>query len=245
MELCSRAWIVAMTGNVMVEVAICSSSMGIDLQFFAYDGTPLSDEELAQVLREGVSPDLLFRHASSFGDRLHLVALYEGPESPQRVWREHVAERARAHQPPPEEMPTGSLGSVVQAAWKATRKALDESPPMPKESAESHALAAARALSRTGRRTIWLSQADHSGVGGYAAFADGNVVDQANDDGVYVDGSDYLGVPARKWAEATGSALTPEEAFARAFPDEGDPPVRRASAPGEAMTFDPIRFEVI
>jgi hypothetical protein len=149
--------------------------MGIDFQFIGYAGTPLADESLAQAIVQHVRTVPLYRHAQAplpGRDDFHCVALYEGPDD--------TTEALEVSLPTPEALPAdASLSARVQAAWKVARRAIKDmaaTPPSDDEAEEtelSRVAVLGRELSRIVGKVFWVSQRDHSCVGGYALFEDG------------------------------------------------------------------------
>jgi hypothetical protein len=220
--------------------------MGIDFQFIGYAGAPLADESLAQAIVQHVRTVTLFRHAKASlpgREDFHCIALYEGPDDSTVALKVSL--------PTPEELPKDApLSAIVQAAWKVARQAIKEMPAAPAsheetEDAElSRVAILARELSRVVGQAFWVSQGDHSCVGGYALFENGRLVDPASEKDIYVDGDRYLDVPEKKWLAATGTRVIPNDVFFTAFPDTDGPPLRLATDLSKSMTFDPVEFEV-
>ncbi len=220
--------------------------MGIDFQFIAYTGEPLTDESLAQAIVRHVRTVTLYRHARAplLGRAdFHCLALYEGPSD--RTGSLHVSLRhsLAVDQGRP-------LSAIVQAAWKGARQTLEDMPAAPashEETADrelSRVAILARELSRVVGKVFWVSQGDHSCVGGYASFENGKLVDPASEKGIYVDGDRYVDVPKPKWLAGTGTGVTPNDVFSTSFPDTDEPPIRLATDLATSMTFDPAEFEV-
>jgi hypothetical protein len=219
--------------------------MGIDFQFIGYAGVPLAEESLAQAIREHVRSVTLYRHAEAplpGRPDFHCIALYEGPDDRTRALEVSL--------PNPEQFKDAPLSAIVQAAWKATRQAVKDMPAAPASHEEtedtglSRVAILARELSRGVGKVFWVSQGDHSCVGGYALFENGTLVDPISEKEIYVDGDRYLDVPKEKWLAATGTGVIPNEVFLTAFPDNDEPPLRLATDLSKSMTFDPVEFEV-
>lgn len=206
--------------------------MGFDFQFIAYLGAPQTDAQLDALIRERVRGVQLFRHARApLAQRkdLHFIALYSAVNDPP---------------PPPKRSSDGpsetsSLSQLVQAAWKETLAS-----ELHADSQREVGLNLARQLSRQVDGTFWVAQGDHACVGGFAQFKRGKVVAQAGEDGVWVEGEDYLRVPERLWTGTLGAPLTPEATFLRAFGDSPEPPLRKPGQADVRIAFDPARFEV-
>ena len=217
--------------------------MGIDFQFFAYAGAVLPEESLASAIVDHVGIVTLYRHATAaFPGRpdLHCVALYEGPDDRKRTLNIPLATlEAVPHDAP--------LSALVQAAWKVGRQALREMP-APIESSQEGTLSRvavlARELSRAVGKVYWVSQGDHSCVGGYALFENGRLVDPGSEEDITIDGDGYIDVPQKKWLAATGTDVAPNDVFLQAFPDAREPKLRLATDLAKTLPFDPAEFAV-
>lgn len=220
--------------------------MGIDFQFIAYTGVPLTDESLAQAIIQHVRTVSLYRHARAplpGREDFHCVALFDGlGDKPSAL---------EVSLPTLEQLPKDApLSAMVQAAWKAARQAIKDmpAPPPSHEKTEDTELSRVailgRELSRVVGKVYWVSQGDHSCVGGYASFENGKLVDPASENDIYVDGDRYLDVPEKKWLAATGTGVIPSALFFTAFPDSDEPPLRLATDLAKRVAFDPTKFEV-
>ena len=217
--------------------------MGIDFQFFAYAGAVLPEEALASAIVEHVGIVRLYRHATAAlpgRPDFHCVALYEGPGDRKRRLNIPLSTlEAVPHDAP--------LSALVQAAWKVARQAIREMP-APIESSQEGALSRvavlARELSRVVGKVYWVSQGDHSCVGGYALFENGRLADPGSEEDIYIDGDGYIDVPQKKWLAATGTDVVPNDAFLQAFPEAPEPPLRLATDLAKTIAFDPAEYEV-
>jgi hypothetical protein len=219
--------------------------MGIDFQFVAYRGPKLSDDEVARIICRAAPSARLFRHATdaiAAVRDLHCVALYEEPGVYEAL-----------------PLPDGGLAAVpddaplaeaVQAAWKRVRAGMAALPHSEEEEDDDDAeegagLAVARALSRSSEASFWLIRGDHSGVGGFAHFRAGEQVEPADREQAFVEGEQYVSLPTERWSRALGVRLDPLAAFLGAFPDFGDPPLRRAEDPARPLQFVAGEHEVL
>jgi hypothetical protein len=217
--------------------------MGIDFQFFAYAGAVIPEATLASAIVEHVGIVTLYRHATAAlpgSPDFHCVALYEGPGD-----RTHTLNiPLPTYEAVPHDAP---LSALVQAAWKVARQAIREMPAPTKSSQQgplSRVAVLARELSRVVSKVYWVSQGDHSCVGGYALFENGKLADPSSEEDIYIDGDGYIDVPVKKWLAATSTGIAPNDAFFQAFPDASQPPLRLATDLAKTIAFDPAEFEV-
>ncbi|MBP9088347.1 MAG: hypothetical protein KBG15_19660 [Kofleriaceae bacterium] len=106
-------------------------------------------------------------------------------------------------------------------------------------------LALAGAISHlTGFTAFWLCQCDHSGVGGYARFDRGELVDPPRQDAVVVDGDGYIEVPVSRWSDALGMQVDSKGVFRSTFPDENEPPLRSMLDPRLKIRFAPEQHKI-
>jgi hypothetical protein len=222
--------------------------VGFDCAVVAYRGSPVRDETLIRLIRERIPDIKVFRHAQNFLDaapNLHCIALYDQPSGGDAalVFSEEELERTRNSVPA-----DAPLSAIVQAAWKLARAKALETPvrdSTPAETERDRYVELARELSRLTRTACWAVSADHSCMGAFARYDEGQLVEQATDEGVYVDGEGYIDVPKQKLAAALAfSPLEVDQLFFRAFPDEGGPPMVVLNNGVELVPFDHDEFEL-
>jgi len=244
--------------------------MGIDFEIVAYRGKPASVERLAELIARYTPHAELFRHAiaakvkSPIARDLHMIAFYDDqrggsdddadapdadsdarpaktglffPESELAAARESAAKG-------------GSLADVVQQAWALARRAILEMPakaPGTEDQSDSETETSceelARELSRGGESFL-LGYADHSCIGIYAQFRDGELVFPASIDEIYGDHDDYIAWPSQQWSHALGKTVDLDKIVARYFPDASAPPLCRVERPNQPIPFDADRYSI-
>jgi hypothetical protein len=228
--------------------------MGIDIEIVAYRGRALSDATIRELVSQFAQETEWFRHSIASAvrkpllDDLHCLAFYDdvrgepvdkaadpSPSSKLYFSETKLREIREAGER------GGSLASLVQAAWKATREEMRKLPAKPAhEPAPAADVAIARALSKLRGEAFLVGYADHSCVGIYGQFRKGELVVPATEREVHSD-RDYLAAPSRAWSAALGRKITIDGVVRAYFPETAQPPLH---AVGEARTipYDGNRF---
>jgi hypothetical protein len=245
--------------------------MGIDFEIVAYRGRPASLDRLAELIARHTPHAELFRHAiasevkSQIARDLHMIAFYDDrrgdsdddteaadADSDARpvYFSESMFAAARDSA-----ANGGSLAEVVQQAWSLARGAIHEMPANPARATESESESEsesepeascaelARELSRGGEAFL-LGRADHSCIGIYAQFRDGELVFPPSIDEIYGEHDDYAAWPSQQWSLALGTTVDLDEVVARYFPGASVPPLCRVERPKQPIPFDAARYSI-
>ncbi len=242
------------------------AAMGIDFEIVAYRGKPASVERLAELIARFTPYAELFRHTSAADVKspvardLHMIAFYDdqrgGSDDTDAADADSHARPAQTGLFVPESALAaaresangGSLADVVKQAWSLSRAALHEESARASEAesdceTETSCAELARALSRGGEAFL-LGYADHSCIGIYAQFRDGELVFPASIDEIYGEHEDYAAWPSQQWSHALGKAVDLDQIVARYFPDASEPSLCRVERPMQPIPFDSDRYSI-
>lgn len=238
--------------------------MGKDLEIVAYRGAALADATIADLVHRLAPHVALFRHSVAAGVRapvlseLRCIAFYErvgrdgaqepSPNAPAAhlFFSESMLANAKR-----EAAAGGSLASVVRAAWtmidEAEKRFSDvetnaSEPANARRTSADGAVAVARELSRIAGEAFLAGYADHSGIGIYARFLEGELVFPTSPADVYAEHDDYVGATELAWSSALGGPVRFDAVVAQYFPDEAEPPLFAAEAPASAIPFDASQY---
>jgi hypothetical protein len=148
-----------------------------------------------------------------------------------------------------------SLASVIQAAWshaRATAPTRDDAseprrgePAVPSTSDatdESDCPGLAREISRIRGEAFLIGYGDHSCIGIYAHFRNGELVSPDSVDNIYAERDDYTSWPAKQLSAALGKQVETDQLAQLYFPDARKPPLYKVERAKRAIAFDPDRY---
>jgi hypothetical protein len=224
--------------------------MGKDFELVAYRGEALPDARIIELVQR-YAPDVeLLRHVPASAARepivdLHCVAFYErvAPVTSKSYFSESMIPRGEAG---------GSLASLVQHAWSQLRadvvarpkrepaidRAADDDADVPADAELGPAAALARALSESCDDAFLVGYGDHSGIGIYARFVRGELVEPASLADIYADADDYVAAPARAWSQALGRTVAIDDVAGAYFHDGAMPALLAPDAAPVAFSAD-------